>query len=169
VTIKPSYVLHTVDESDVTIDWFFGKGHRRTKLAQLALIVVGWFFAVLPVVITASALAHRHDPEKGWWGYHEGFVMWDVTVATLGILTGFFLIGFFVLFVVDRIARRGRDRRKTYDEERLAQRLEVATTWYAEKFGPESLRLQQKRVEIESFGDVETYELRGLYRTYGLD
>lgn len=169
MTTKPAYVVHTVDEKDVTVDWFFGGPRLGTKLAQLGLVLLGWFFAVLPMVVTASSLLHRDDPESGWWGYHEGFVMWDVTVAILGILTGFFIVGFLVLFVVNRAAAGRRDRRKTYDEQRLALRLEVAADWYAEKFGPEALRLQQKTVEIESYGDVETYELRGLYRAYGVD
>ncbi|MDF1604127.1 hypothetical protein [Nocardioides sp. YIM 152315] len=167
-THPPPYVVHHVEEGDVTVDWFFGRRRFRDKFVQLVLVLLGWVFVVLPVVITASALLHRGDADTGWWGYHEGFVMWDVTVIILGILTGFFIVGFLALHLVDRVAATRRDRRKTYDEERLAERLEVAADWYAGKFGPEALRLQQRRVEIEPYGDIETYELRNLHRRFGV-
>jgi uncharacterized membrane protein len=166
---KPPYVTHAVEEKDVTVDWFFGDHHAGTKVKQLVLLVCGWFFVILPVVVTISALAHRDDEGGGWWGYHEGFVMWEVTMVFLGILFVVFAIGFLALHLVDRSAARRRDQQRTYDEDRLALRLEVAETWYADKFGPESLRREQRRVEIEPYGDIETYELRGRYRIYGVD
>ncbi len=82
----------------------------------------------------------------------------------LGILTVFFVVGFLALHLVHRATLKERNRRKTYDEQRLALRLEIAEAWYADKFGPEALRLQQRRAQIEPYGDLETYELRGLYR-----
>ena len=90
-------------------------------------------------------------------------------MAFLGILTVFFLVAFLVLHLVDRAAARRRDQRKTYDEQRLARRLEIADVWYADKFGPEALRLQQRQVQVEPYGDLETFELRGRYRAYGVD
>jgi len=48
-------------------------------------------------------------------------------------------------------------------------RLEIADAWYADKFGPQALRLQQRRAQIEPYGDLETYELRGIYRANGVD
>jgi len=168
MTSRPAYVVHAVEEKDVTVDWFFGHGRPGTKIVQLLLLLVGWFFAVLPVVITASALLHRDDPE-GWWNYSEGFVMWDITMIFLGVLLVVFVIGFLVLHLVDRRAARRRSQVSTYDEERLAVRLEIAADWYADKYGPADLRREQRRVDIEPYGDVETYELRGLYRTYGVD
>jgi uncharacterized membrane protein len=167
MTTIPSYVVHHVDENDVTIDWFFGPGHSGKKVTQLVLILIGWFFAVLPVMITASALLHRGD-EGGWWGYHEGLVMWDRTMAFLGILTVFFAVAFLVLHLVNRAAVRRGNQSNTYDERRLDQRLELAATWYDQKYGPEALRRQQKNVQVEPYGDLETYELRGRYRSYGV-
>lgn len=169
MTAKPDYVVHKVDEKDVTVDWFYGRGHTATTVAQLVLIVVSWFFAVLPLVVTGSALAHRDDPGAGWWWYPEGFAMWDTTMVFLGVLTVVFAVGFLVLHVIDRRSAADRDRRTTYDEHRLEQRLEIADDWYASKFGPETLRLESSTVRIEPYGDIETYELRGLYRTYEVD
>ena len=168
MTTKPSYVIRQVDEKDVTIDWFFGSGRAGTKVAQLALLLVGWFFVVLPVVITASSLLNR-DNDGGWWSYQEGFDLWDQTIRFLGILTIFFVLGFLALHVVHRATAKERNQRKTYDAHRLALRQEIADAWYADKFGPEKFRLQQRRVEIEPYGDLETYELRGLYAANGLD
>ena len=168
MTTKPSYVIHEVDEKDVTVDWFFGSGRVGTKVAQLALILVGWFFTLLPVVITASSLLNR-DNDGGWWSYQEGFDMWDQTMRLLGILTVFFVVGFLALHLIHRATLKERNRRKTYDEQRLALRLEIADAWYADKFGPQALRLQQRRAQIEPYGDLETYELRGIYRANGVD
>jgi hypothetical protein len=165
---KPSYLVNTVREKDVTVDWFFGAGHWRTKAVQGVLLLIGWFFTVLPVAITASSLLNRGNG-SGWWGYREGFVMWDRTMAFLGILTGIFIVGFLVLHLVDRSSSRERDRRKTYDEQRLALRMEVADAWYADRYGPEGLRRQVMRVRVEPYSDIETYELRGLYRARGVD
>ena len=95
-------------------------------------------------------------------GYREGF-------AILGILTIAFVIGFFVLYRVNRSSAKERNQRKTYDEQRLAQRMELAAVWYANKYGPEDLRTKHNKILIEPFNDVETYELRGLYRNYGVD
>jgi hypothetical protein len=66
-----------------------------------------------------------------------------------------------------RLERRHADE-KTYDEERLARRLELAGNLYATKYGPESARQEQRRVRIEPYGDFETYELRDHYRKHGV-
>ena len=98
----------SVDEKDVTVDWFFGTGTPGTKVAQLVLLLVGWFFAVLPVVITASALLHRDDEDGGWWGYQEGFVMWDETMQrSWGSSPRSSSVGFLVLYLVNRAASQG--------------------------------------------------------------
>lgn len=168
MTTTPSYVTHHVDEKDVTVDWFYGHGHRGKKATQIVLVLIGWFFTVLPVVITASALMHRGD-ESAWWGYHEGLVMWDRTMAFLGVLTVFFAAAFLVLYLVNRTVTKRGNQSHTYDERRLDQRLEIAAAWYAEKYGPEALRRQQKRLQVQPYGDLETYELRGRYRSHGVD
>ena len=165
---KPPYVVHEVPESDVTVDWLFGPGHVGTKITQYALLLVGWFFTVLPVVVTGSALLNRHT-EGGWWSYEEGFAIWDQTMVILGIILVIFIVGFLALHLVHRRTIKERNQRVTHDEQRLIQRLEIADVWYAEKFGPEPLRGQQKRVQITPYGDVETHELRGLYRASGVD
>lgn len=164
---KPAYVIHHVDEKDATVDWFFGDGSWTSKLGQLVLVLVGWFFAVLPVVITASALIHRDDA-GGWWSYQEGFDMWEVTMKTLGFLLAFFIVAFLVMHLLNRGLQRRHAEEKTYDEERLARRLQLADGLYAEKFGPAPARQQQRSVRIEPYGDFETYELRDLYRNKGV-
>jgi hypothetical protein len=169
MTTRPPYVVHHVDEKDVTIDWFFGHGRPGTKAGQLVLIVLGWFFTVLPVVITASALLHRDDEGEGWWGYQEGFAMWDQTIRFLGVLTAFFAVFFMVLYLLNRASTKERNQRKTYDEERLALRLEIADRLYADRYGPEDLRREQRNVQIQPYGDIGTYELRGRYREQGVD
>ena len=87
MTTKPSYVIHEVDEKDVTVDWFFGSGHIGTKVAQLVLILVGWFFAVLPGGDHRLVPPEPATTTRGWWSYQEGFDMWDQTMRFLGILT----------------------------------------------------------------------------------
>lgn len=164
---RPSYAVHQVQEKDVTVDWFFGSGHRR--LAQLVLVVIGWIFVILPVGITLSALVNRNDDTSGWWSYHEGFVMWEVTMIFLGILTVVFIVGFLVLHRINRHSERDRAQRDTYDTDRLARRVEVTEAWYASKFGPQDLRKEQRTVRIEPHGDIETYELRGLFHKYEVD
>lgn len=167
MTTKPPYIVHEVAEKAVTVDWFFGTGHHR--LRQLVLVLIGWFFFVLPVYITLSALVNRNNPDRGWWTYHEGFVMWEVTMIFLGLLTVFFIVGFLTLYVINRSSARRRAAEITYDEERLAQRTEIADAWLHRKFGPEGHRLQQRRVRVEPYADIETYELRGLYREHEVD
>lgn len=167
MTNTPSYIVHEVAEEDVTVDWFFGSGRHR--LRQLALVLIGWFFFVLPVYITLSALVNRNNPDAGWWTYHEGFVMWEVTMVFLGILTLVFIVGFLTLYVINRSTARRRAEKVTYHEQRLVRRMEIADAWLHGKFGPQDLRLQQQRVRIEPYGDIETYELRGLYREHGVD
>lgn len=169
MSAPPPYVVHHVDEKDVTVDWFFGPGRWGTKVRQLVLVVLGWCFVVLPIAVTTSALVHRHDEDSGWWGYREGFVMWDRTMLFLGILVVFFVLAFGVLHLVDRRATARQVDRATYDEERLARRSAVAAAWYAQKYGPATLRSQQTRVVVQPYGDIETYELRGLYRSHGVD
>ncbi|UAK58353.1 hypothetical protein K8P01_07340 [Mycolicibacterium smegmatis] len=154
-------------EKDVTVDWFFGAAPLSRKVAQLICVAIGWFFVVLPVVILISAVTHRNT-EGGWWSYHEGFVMFDLTIRYLGFLFVVFVIGFLALHLVNRWQSRDRDRRMTYDQKRLAQRLELSDDLYTSKYGAEHLRLQQKTIRIEPYGDFETYELRDRYRTYGV-
>lgn len=170
MTRPPDYVVHQVDEKDVTVDWFFAHGSQgRRRIRQLALAVAGWFFALLPVLITVSALVHRDNPQEGWWSYREGFHLWDLTMLTLGFLIAVFIIGFFVLFIINRASAKRRNRRKTYDEARLSRRLELAASLYQRKFGAEVSRFEQKRIAIQPYQDLETYELRDRYREYGVD
>jgi len=168
MTTRPPYVVHEVAEKDVTVDWFFGRGHVRTKIVQTAWVLASWFFVVLPVVITASSLVHRDD-DGGWWSYQEGFDLWDTTIDYLGILFVTFVLVFLALHLVERVTAMTRNRQKTYDEHRLALRMEIADTWYAEKYGPQAERQHQRRVEIQPYADIETYELRGLYRANRVD
>jgi preprotein translocase subunit SecG len=168
MTDKPAYVVHHVEEKDVTVDWFFGHGHLATKILQLVLVVVGWFFAILPLVIEISALRHRNDA-GGWWNYQEGFDMFDTTMTFLEILIIVFIVGFLALHVIYRVVSRERNRRNTFDEERLELRLSLAEDLYASKYGPQLLRWQERNVRIEPYGDFETYELRDSYRIHGVD
>lgn len=169
MTDKPSYAVHTIDEKSLTVDWFFGPGHTARKVGQFVLLLIGWFFAVLPVVVTASAIRNRDNPDKGWWNYAEGFELWDSTMIGLGAFLVIFIVGYLALFVANRVDNRKRDQRRTYDEMRLAQRLDLAEQMYAEKFGPPELRVQQQRVTVQPYADLETFELRGIYRTYGVE
>jgi uncharacterized membrane protein len=169
MTDKPSYVVHSVTEKEITVDWFFGKGHLGKKIAQFFLLLIAWFFAVLPVVVTASAILNRDNPDKGWWNYAEGFTLWDTTIAFLAFFVVLFVIGYLVLFLVNRASEKGRNATATYDETRLSKRLEIAEHLYAEKFGPPALREQQRHVKIQPYADIETFELRGLYRDFGVE
>jgi len=160
-----SYITHTLDEKDLTVDWFFGDLTFREKLPQLVLAVIGWLFSILPVWITASALLHRNDHD-GWWNYREGYVMFDDTSICLGILLVVFVLGYLALFFVDRRRDGWRRDHVTYDIERLDLRLAIAEDLYSEKFGPEESRLALRDIRIEPYGDLETYELRDRYRDY---
>lgn len=165
----PPYVVHHVDESDYTVDWLFGKGRPGTKAVQIIAIVIGWFFAILPVVVTVSALVNRNTAGAGWWSYTEGFEMWDIAIIVLGILAVVFIVGFLALHFIDRAAAAKAARIETYDRQRLEQRMRVADGWYSEKFGPEALRGERTSVRIEPYSDIETYELRDRYRSHGVD
>jgi hypothetical protein len=169
VNRAPDYVVHQVDEKEVTVDWFFARGRGRRRIQQLALAIVGWFFAVLPVVITVSALVHRNDPQKDWWSYREGFVLWEWTTAMLGFLIVVFIIGFLVLYLVNQAKAKQRDRTQTYNVTRLSRRLKVAAGLYQSKYGAENFRMQQKMITIQPYMDLETYELRDRYREHGVD
>jgi hypothetical protein len=168
MTRPPGYMVHKVDERDVTVDWFFAHGQARHRIRQFALMVVGWVFAILPVAITASALLDRNG-SGGWWKYPEGYYLWDVTTLTLGFLIAVFIIGFFALYIANRASAGKRDQRKTYDPARLSRHLELAADLYRSKWGTEAFRLERKNVVIEPHKDVETYELRDHYRKYGAD
>ena len=128
----------------------------------------GLWAAILPLVITYSALAHRHDP-GGWWNYTEGFRMWDITIDTLAILLVAFVLGFITLHLLNRRKERRDHDEQTFDEERLALRLGLADELYTSKYGDQESRLQQRTVRIEPYSDFETFELRDLYRTHGVD
>jgi hypothetical protein len=167
-TTKPDYVVNVVDEKEVTIDWFFGDRPLASKIPQLLLALVAWFFAVLPVVITWSAVSHKDDPDSGWWKYREGIVMYQVTMSILGILLVLFVLGFLVLYFLDERVKGWSSTRTTYDEERLAFRVSIAEQVYADKCGPKPHRQQQRSIVIEPYEDLETYELRDRYRDYGV-
>jgi hypothetical protein len=161
----PDYITHTVDEKDLTVDWFFGPVTFREKIPQLLLAIIGWFFSILPIWITASAILHRHD-HNGWWNYREGYVMFDDTSICLAILLVVFVLGYLALFFTDRRRDGWRRDHITYDPERLDLRLAIAEDLYSEKFGPEESRLGLRNVTIQPYGDLETYELRDRYRDY---
>jgi hypothetical protein len=162
---RPDYVVHTIDEKDLTVDWFFGPVGFRKKIPQLLLAFVGWVFSILPIWITASAILHRND-RGGWWNYREGFVMFDDTSIVLGILLVIFVLGYLALFFIDRRLDGWRRDRITYDVERLDLRLAIADDLYSSRFGPEDARLGLRNIRIEPYADFETFELRDRYRDY---
>lgn len=165
----PPYIVHRLDEKSVTSDWFFARGHYGTKIVQGALLIVCWFFGVLPVVITADAIRHRHNDTLGWWSHTEGYALWDITILLLSILVVLFIFGFLLLYFRNRAMAKQRRKSKNYHEELLAQRLEVAQALFAKKFGPAVLRSEQRTVRIEPYADLETYELRDQYHAHGVD
>lgn len=169
MTRPPDYIVRQVDEKEVTVDWFFARGWSRHRITQFALIIVGWFFAILPVVITLSALVYRDNPARAWWHYAEGYRMWELAMLMLGFLIAVFITGFLILYLINRRSAIRRDQGKTYDTERLSRRLELAAEMYDTKYGDEAFRLDRKRVVIEPYQDLETYELRDHYREYGVD
>ena len=169
MTARPEYIVHSIDERDITVDWFFGKGRPWKKLQQFVLLLIAWFFAVLPVAVTASAIVNRDNPNKGWWKYAEGFALWDTTIEFLCFFLVLFVIGYLVLYLVNRASLKRRNAENTFDEERLERRLAIAEHLYAEKFGPPALREQQRHVKIQPYADIETFELRGLYAEYGAE
>jgi hypothetical protein len=166
---EPDYRTHSVDERDLTVDWFFGSIRFHRKIPQLLLAIVGWFFAVLPIVITASALIHRNTAQRGWWSYREGYVMFDVTSIILGILVIVFVVGYLALLIIDRRRDGWRRDHISYDLEKLDLRLAIAEDLYSEKFGPEEARLARQNIRIEPYADLETYELRDRYRDYDVE
>jgi Ni/Fe-hydrogenase subunit HybB-like protein len=166
---EQDYMTHHVDERDLTVDWFFGKMRFRKKVPQLLLAIVGWFFSILPIVITASAIIYRNNVHRGWWSYHEGYVMFDVTSIILGILLVIFVIGYLALLVIDRRRDGWRRDHINYDLEKLDLRLAIAEDLYAEKFGPEESRIALQNIRIEPYADFETYELRDRYRDYDVE
>jgi hypothetical protein len=161
---RPDYLTHTVDERDLTVDWFFGPRTFREKLPQLVLAIIGWIFTILPIVITVSAVTHQDG--GGWWNYREGFVMFNLTIDILAILLAVFIAGYILLFLADRRADGWRKEHIAYDVERLDLRLAIAEDLYSGKFGPEEARLAQRDIRIEPESDFETYELRDRYRDY---
>lgn len=169
MTDRPDYIVHQVEEKNVTVDWFFTRRVSRRQITQFFLMLVGWIFTILPIVITSSALIFRNDPHSGWWDYAEGFYMWDATRQILTFLVVVFIIVFFGLYITNRLSCRKHDHEKTYDESLLKRRLELANDMYGLKYGPAEFRLERKKVVIEPYEDIETYELRDLYREYGVD
>ena len=79
----------------------------------------------------------------------------------------FFIVGYLVLYLLNRASEKSRNVTATYDEARLVKRLQIAELMYSEKFGPPALREQQRHVQIQPYADIETFELRGLYRDLG--
>lgn len=162
---KPDYVIHEVDEQDITVDWFFGDANNKVKPVQQIVGIIGWLFTALPVYITVSAIMHRNDGE-GFWHYREGFVMFEVTMIILAILLVFFVLGYLLLYFIDRRVDGWRKAHVTYDIDRLDLRLAIAEDLFATKFGPEETRLAQRSIRIEPHADFETYELRDRYRDF---
>jgi hypothetical protein len=169
MTEKPSYIVHEVQEKDITVDWFFGRGHWRTKVGQAALLAVAWFFAVLPVIVTASALLNADNPDEGWWHFAEGYRLWTLTITFLGIFFVWFVVSYLVLLIINRISNRKRNKVPTFDDERLEKRLTIAQSMYVEKYGPRNWRIEQRRVEIQPYASLEPFELRGHYRSSGVE
>jgi hypothetical protein len=166
MTTKPPYVVHTLAEKEMTVDWFFGRRHYGVKVKQFILIVIGWFFAVLPVVVTAVVLGNRDDETWTWWS-ERIYTTWDRTLQIMAFFFAVFVVAYLALFVINLLASKGRNKRNTFDEERLSRRLALAEAMYDEKFGPRELRAEEANVQIQPYGDVETFELRGRYRMYG--
>ena len=96
--------------------------------------------------------------------------MWDQTIRFLGFLTAFFAVSFMVLYLLNPASKpRNATSERPTTRERLALRLEIAARLYADRYGPEDLRREQRNVQIQPYGDIETYELRGSYREQGVD
>lgn len=166
MTPKPPYVVHSLPEREMTVDWFYGRGHLGIKVKHFVLIVIGWLVALTPVVFTTWALINR-DSGKNVGGSGRAFAIWDQTIAYLGFFLAFFIVFYLGLFIANKLSMKRRNQRRTYDEERLRRRIEVAEDMYVEKFGPRELRVNEAHVQIQPYGDIETYELRGRYRNYG--
>ncbi|WP_062211856.1 hypothetical protein [Demequina oxidasica] len=160
---KPSYITHSVEESDVTVDWFFGSASVAVKARQVALVSVSWFFALLPICLTTWALVHRNDPDSPWARYTDWFNIWQIMMTVIAALIAFFAIAFLLMFLLNRSDMRKRNVRETYNVERLDRRVAIAADWYSERYGDKSERIDESRVIVLPGSNIGTYELRELY------
>ncbi|WP_061965184.1 hypothetical protein [Demequina aurantiaca] len=163
MTSQPAYIRHSVAESDVTVDWFFGNASVALKARQLALVGISWFFALLPVALTAWALIHRHDPDSLWARYSDWYATWQTMMTIVVALIAFFAVTFLAMFLLNRAAMRKRNLRNTFHEHRLERRLAVSAEWYEEKYGDMQARTAESRVVVLPGGNIGTFELRELY------
>lgn len=157
----PSYVKKESNEDAVTVDWFFGKGHIGTKIWQDILMVIGVFFAALPIFITVKTmLATYMKKGETVWSYREGFKMWQDATHFFFQMLIFFVVIFLVLYIINVLRARHERKGLTVDAERVAYRMSLAEEMYDSKYGPRAFRMQRQNIRVAGYDDVETYELR---------
>ena len=95
--------------------------------------------------------------------------MWDETMRILGFLTAFFVVAFMVLYLLNR---------RLESQERNERRPTTSSAWSCASRSPRACTPRSTaprpsagaaEVRIEPYGDIETYELRGHYRSNGVD
>lgn len=168
MTDRPRYNNRHVSEDDLTVDWYFGSGHLARKIWQSILIIIGWFFAILPIVITLSAVFMQDSESGGWWRYSEGIDMWNLEISIIFLMTVVFVIAFGYLYVTSSIKRRREINQITYDEERLRRRLMLSAEQYDDRFGPTDARWGKSRVLVPPEANIGTFELRERFAEEGV-
>ena len=150
----------------ITVDWFFGKGHCGIKVAQLALLLVAWVFAILPGGRHGfSARATGTTQTRGGGTTRRGSRCGTRPSRFLGVL----LIVIFVLVTSCSSSRTGCRRNACIIARRTTRSgwlsgstlAEQSCTWRS--LGRPHCGEQQAHVQIQPYADIETFELRGLY------
>ncbi|XEO93292.1 hypothetical protein ACBP45_06725 [Latilactobacillus sakei] len=163
---KPDYIRHQLSEDQITIDWFFTSKKTGHRLRQLVLIGIGWLMCLIPTVATLSLYLTRETMVPINRAAFKQLLQNTNYIFFLYITA--FSVFFISLYLMNKVKQR-RIRKgviKTFDEQRLQQRLAWAEEMYTAKYGVASMRKQRQNIIISDFADVGTYELRQRFEAF---
>lgn len=159
---KPAYIRYPYNESEITVDYYFGKSNTKTKITQTFCIIIGWIMAILPLSITIYKLTSEKNNNK-LWPYSNELSLLNSALSFFEYFFFAFIILFLLLFLLNLVKRRKKASNITYDVNLSSSKSMLIEDLYESKYGPYELRAKQSNVEIDFYNEIQTYEIRNLY------
>ncbi|GEP19501.1 hypothetical protein [Pediococcus argentinicus] len=153
------------DRQQLYSDSYFEKGHIGLKIWQTFIAILGWFAAIIPVVITVTAFLASYNPKiPHIWSYKDGIF----EIKFLGILLLFsFSMAFLFAVSMTLIQNRRRDRLieqwPTFSPINQKKRGQALEDYMSKRFGDKEFRENTRYYEVAPDQNLDTHVISKLY------
>lgn len=146
-------------------DRFFEKGHRKTKIIQSLVALIGWVGILVPLIWTSSPFLLPRHLTKRYHLMNGGEIS---SIRLLFIFLAFTFLTIVIIYITLTLFNNHRFNRtlrykNTHNEAQLNKRRFLMNQVYSERFGSEDFRLNVRYYSVSEEQNFDTSFIKNLY------